>query len=126
MQAAPLSAKKQQSLCKEPPHARDTGRPENPQQFFWIDDAFGATQLDWQATVDWNGAFAHIRGAIRRGARFVFTSRDYIYRNARNLLKESALPVVSESQVVIRVEQLTKDEREQILYNLKVRRMACD
>jgi hypothetical protein len=73
--------------------------------------------LDWQATVDWNGAFAHIRGAIRRGARFVFTSRDYIYRNARNFLKESALPVVSESQVVIRVEQLTKDEREQILYN---------
>ncbi len=91
--------------------------PNEPKQFFWVDDAFGVTQLDWQTTIDWNGAFAHIRGAIRRGARFVFTSRDYIYRNARNFLKESALPVLNESQVVIRVEQLTKDEREQILYN---------
>lgn len=91
--------------------------PNEPKQFFWVDDAFGATQLDWQATVGWNGAFAHIRGAIQRGARFVFTSRDYIYRNARNFLKESSLPVVSESQVVIKVEQLSKDEREQILYN---------
>jgi hypothetical protein len=91
--------------------------PNEPKQFFWVDDAFGATQLDWQTTVDWNKAFAHIRSAIRRGARFVFTSRDYIYRNARNFLKESALPVLNESQVVIRVEQLTKDEREQILYN---------
>src|SRR5208282_3445162 len=59
----------------------------------------------------------HVRSAIRRGAKFVFTSRDYIYKNARNFLKESALPVMHESQVVIRVEQLSKDEREQILYN---------
>ncbi|WP_375166573.1 hypothetical protein [Bradyrhizobium sp. USDA 4532] len=61
--------------------------------------------------------FPHIRAAIRRGAKFVFTSRDYIYKNARNFLKESALPVIQDSQVVIRVEQLSKDEREQILYN---------
>lgn len=91
--------------------------PHEPKQFFWIDDAFGATQLDWQATLQWNGAFAHVRAAIRRGAKFVFTSRDYVYRNARSFLKETALPVLNESQVVIRVEQLSKDEREQILYN---------
>jgi hypothetical protein len=86
-------------------------------QFFWVDDAFGATQLDWQMTSEWNATFPHIRAAIRRGAKFVFTSRDYIYKNARNFLKESALPVIQDSQVVIRVEQLSKDEREQILYN---------
>ncbi len=86
-------------------------------QFFWIDDAFGATQLDWQVASQWNSAFPHVQAAIKRGARFIFTSRDYIYRNARNFLKESALPVINESQVVIRVEQLSKDEREQILYN---------
>ncbi|HEY8126393.1 MAG TPA: hypothetical protein VIF88_13355 [Methylocystis sp.] len=91
--------------------------PHEPKQFFWVDDAFGATQLDWQSALQWNSAFPHVRAAIRRGARFVFTSRDYIYRNARNLLKESALPILNESQVVIRVEQLSKDEREQILYN---------
>lgn len=91
--------------------------PNESKQFFWIDDAFGGTQLDWQGTIAWNRAFPHIRAAIRRGAKFVFTSRDYIYRSARNFLKESALPVMNESQVVIRVEELTKDEREQILYN---------
>ena len=91
--------------------------PNEPKQFFWVDDAFGTTQLDWQATVKWNAAFPHVRAAIRRGAKFVFTSRDYIYRNAKNLLKQSALPIIQESQVVIRVEQLTKEEREQILYN---------
>ena len=91
--------------------------PHEAKQFFWIDDAFGGTQLDWQGTIRWNGAFPHVRAAIRRGAKFVFTSRDYIYKNARNFLKESALPVMNEAQVVIRVEHLTKDEREQILYN---------
>lgn len=91
--------------------------PNEPKQFFWVDDAFGSTQLDWQGTVNWNAAFPHINAAIRRGARFVFTSRDYIYRSARNLLKASALPVLKESEVVIHVEELSKQEREQILYN---------
>jgi hypothetical protein len=95
----------------------DHSNPHETKQFFWIDDAFGATQLDLQGTLEWNTAFPHIRAAMRRGAKFVFTSRDYIYRNARNFLKESGLPVLNESQVVIRVEELSKDEREQILYN---------
>ena len=56
--------------------------PHEAKQFFWVDDAFGPTQLDWQAAVKWNTAFPHIRGAIKRGAKFVFTSRDYVYRNA--------------------------------------------
>jgi hypothetical protein len=86
-------------------------------QFFWVDDAFGATQLDWRMTTQWNAAFPHVRAAIRRGAKFVFTSRDYIYRNARSFLKESALPVLHDSQIIILVEHLSKDEREQILYN---------
>ncbi len=86
-------------------------------QFFWVDDAFGATQLDWRLAAQWNATFPHVRAAIRRGAKFIFTSRDYIYKNARNFLKELALPVIQDSQVIIRVEQLSKDEREQILYN---------
>lgn len=91
--------------------------PHEPRQFFWVDDAFGATQLDWQSTIDWNRAFPHIQAAMRRGAKIVFTSRDYIFRSARNFLKQSALPALQESQVVIRVEQLDKEEKEQILYN---------
>jgi len=102
---------------RDPSEFVKASNPKEPKQFFWADDAFGATQLDWQMTMQWNSAFSHVRAAIRRGAKFVFTSRDYIYKNARNFLKESALPVMHESQVVIRVEQLSKDEREQILYN---------
>lgn len=91
--------------------------PHEPKQFFWVDDAFGATQTDWQGTFGWNRAFPHVQAAIRRGAKVVFTSRDYIFRSAKSALKQSALPVILESQVVIRVEQLSKDEKEQILYN---------
>ncbi len=91
--------------------------PNEPKQFFWVDDAFGATQFDWSSASAWNSVFPHIHAAIRRGARVLFTSRNYIYNSARQHLKESALPIIRESQVVIHVEQLTKDERDQILYN---------
>jgi conflict system STAND superfamily ATPase len=91
--------------------------PHEPHQFFWVDDAFGATQLDWASVSSWNSAFAHMHAAIRRGARVVFTSRDYVYRAARKHLKESAFPLMKESQVVIDVERLQKVEKEQILYN---------
>lgn len=91
--------------------------PNEPKQFFWVDDAFGATQVDWQGAFGWNRAFPHVQAAIRRGAKVVFTSRDYIYRSAKSALKQSALPIIQSSQVVIRVEQLSKDEKEQILYN---------
>lgn len=91
--------------------------PHEPKQFFWVDDAFGATQFDSSSAAGWNHAFPHIHAALRRGARVLFTSRDYIYRAARQHLKESAFPMLKESQVVIHVEHLTKEEREQILYN---------
>ena len=86
-------------------------------QFFWVDDAFGPTQFDVASAVAWSRSFPHINAAIHRGAKVLFTSRDYIYKVAKRFLKESALPVMKESQVVIDVENLTKDEREQILYN---------
>ncbi len=91
--------------------------PNEPKQFFWMDDAFGATQFDWASTTAWNRIFPHMHAAIRRGARVLFTSRDYIYRSARQHLKETAFPLMKESQVVIYAEKLTNDEREQILYN---------
>jgi len=91
--------------------------PNDQRQLFWVDDAFGATQLDRGATEEWNRAFPHVVAAISRGARFIFTSRDYIFKAAKNILKQSALPVMKESQVVIEVEDLSAQEREQVLYN---------
>ena len=89
----------------------------NERQFLWVDDAFGSTHIDFSCTVAWNQAFPHLHAAIRRGSKVCFTSRNYIYSAARHYLKESALPVIKESQVVIHVEDLTESERESILYN---------
>ncbi|MGY3538201.1 hypothetical protein ACVIIY_002421 [Bradyrhizobium sp. USDA 4515] len=32
-------------------------------QFFWVDDAFGASQLDWQMTSEWNANFSPYSGS---------------------------------------------------------------
>ncbi|WFU82130.1 hypothetical protein QA645_05095 [Bradyrhizobium sp. CIAT3101] len=45
------------------------------------------------------------------------TSRDYIWQAARSDLKFQALPILSKSQVVINVHELSTQEKAQILYN---------
>ena len=55
--------------------------------------------------------------AIKSGSKMVMTSRDYIYRDARKLLKDYLYPLLNEQQVVIDVADLTQRERRQILYN---------
>lgn len=91
--------------------------PHEPRQFFWIDDTFGTTQYQRELATEWNRTWPHMAAAIRKGARVLFTSRDYIYRAARFDLKGSAFPLLNESQVVINVQDLSKSEKEQILYN---------
>jgi energy-coupling factor transporter ATP-binding protein EcfA2 len=91
--------------------------PEHPHQFFWIDDAFGVTQFELPLALDWNRIFPKVKAMINAGARVVLTSRDYIYNRAKRSLKESAFPLMRESQVVIDVKEVTPEERRQILYN---------
>jgi hypothetical protein len=91
--------------------------PDEPSQFFWIDDAFGVTQYESFLVHGWNHALPMIKTMLRKSAKIVMTSRDYIYRRARNDLKEGAFPLLRESQVVIDVHDLTPEEKQQILYN---------
>jgi hypothetical protein len=91
--------------------------PDEPSQFFWIDDAFGVTQYESFLVHGWNHAFPMIRTMLRKSAKIVMTSRDYIYKRARNDLKEGAFPLLRESQVVIDVHDLSPEEKQQILYN---------
>jgi len=91
--------------------------PDEPSQFFWIDDAFGVTQYESFLVNGWNHALPMINTMLRKGAKIVMTSRDYIYKRARNDLKEGAFPLLRESQVVIDVHDLTSEEKQQILYN---------
>ena len=91
--------------------------PHEPSQFFWIDDAFGVTQYEEALVYGWNRVLPRIQVMLDKGAKIVLTSRDYIYRRARNTLKDGAFPLLNESQVVIDVHELSSAERQQILYN---------
>lgn len=86
-------------------------------QFFWIDDAWGSTQYQRERTEAWNQVFPLMQGAMKRGTRFLITSRDYIWQAARKELKLQSLPALMKSQVVINVHELTVEEKARILYN---------
>jgi len=88
-----------------------------PSQLFWVDDAFGVTQYESQLAHGWNHILVQVKTILRQGAKIIMTSRDYIYNRARQDLKQSAFPLLSESQVVIDVHDLSNLEKQQILYN---------
>jgi len=91
--------------------------PDDPGQFLWVDDAFGVTQYDANLVSEWNQLLPKLKAAIRTGARVVFTSRDYIFAAAKRDLKTSAFELFGDSRVLIRVEELSKSERQMILYS---------
>ena len=97
----------------------DIQRHLNPgtSQFFWIDDAWGNTQYQRHSAEAWNQVFPLMQGAIRKGTRFLMTSRDYIWKAAQRDLKLQAIPILSRSQVIINVQELSTQEKAQILYN---------
>jgi hypothetical protein len=107
------------SLLKldEPADVAKRWNPDEPSQFFWLDDAFGVTQYEEFLAHGWNRILPQLKPMLRTGAKIVMTSRDYIYNRARRDLKESAFPLFKESQVVIDVHALSARERRQILYN---------
>lgn len=101
----------------DPGQVVDRWNVDEPSQFFWIDDAFGVTQYESPLVHGWNHRLTQVKAMLRQGVKIVMTSRDYIYNRARQDLKESAFPLLSESQVVIDVHDLTDLEKQQILYN---------
>jgi hypothetical protein len=101
----------------EPRSVVEHWNPHEPSQFIWVDDAFGVTQFEDSLVKEWNRILTDIRTMLSRGTKIVLTSRDYIYNRARQELKDSAFPLLNESQVVIDVRDLTLNEKRQILYN---------
>lgn len=101
----------------DPGQVAERWNPLEPSQFFWLDDAFGVMQYEDFLVRRWNHVLPEIKPMLRKGAKIVMTSRDYIYNRARKDLKESAFPLLRESQVVIDVHDLSIAERSQILYN---------
>ncbi|WP_367123110.1 hypothetical protein [Streptomyces phytohabitans] len=91
--------------------------PHEKDQFFWLDDAFGAVRHEEHLTHAWARDLPHVMSAVKNGARVVLTSRSYIYNEARPLLKPYAYPRLHEQHVTVDVADLTREERQQILYN---------
>jgi len=50
---------------------KEHSNPNNKKQVFWIDDAFGANQLEEDLVNGWNRTFPEINAAIKRGANFI-------------------------------------------------------
>ncbi|BCC75194.1 hypothetical protein bcgnr5416_15760 [Bacillus cereus] len=90
---------------------------EGPKKLYWFDDVFGSTSLDYGALINWTKTFLKLSTAIKAGTKVIFTSRDYIFNEAIQQVKKSAFPLIFNSKVVINVEDLTLEEKEQILYN---------
>ncbi|MFC7218183.1 hypothetical protein ACFQLX_08385 [Streptomyces polyrhachis] len=91
--------------------------PHEKDQFFWLDDAFGAVRHEEHLTHAWARDLPHVMSSVKNGARVVLTSRSYIYNEARPLLKPYSYPLLHEQQVTVDVADLTREERQQILYN---------
>ncbi len=104
-------------FASHPDEFKNHWNPDEPNQFFWVDDAFGQTQFDPALADGWSRLFPHLTAAIQKGARFLFTSRNYIYQAAKRELKESTFPLIKNSHVLIEVENLKLQEKERILYN---------
>ncbi len=104
-------------VLQEPGDFDRLWNPNEPKQLFWIDDVFGATQANFDLIRAWARSTRKVKAAVDRGTRFILTSRDYVYRFARDYIKADALPVLHEGEVVVRVADISQSEREQILYN---------
>ena len=100
-----------------PVELKEHWNPNAPAQFFWIDDAFGTTQYEATRARDWTRLWPQTSAALTRGAKIVMTSRDYIYKEARDLLRIDAFPLLAESQVSIDLRALSPSEKRQMLYN---------
>lgn len=91
--------------------------PHEPNQFFWIDDAFGATQYQRHRTDEWNQLLTNLKAAVSRGAKIVMTSRDYIWAEAADDLKLGTFPPLQLQQIIVDVHDLQLEDKRQILYN---------
>lgn len=91
--------------------------PEEHVQLMHFDDAFGAYQYEAERARLWDRAFPELAAAIRSGLRVIFTSRNYIFKQALRDVRVDRFPLIRDSNVVVKVEELSVSEKEDMLYN---------
>lgn len=84
---------------------------------FICDDIFGQHELDAEKLADWSDYFKSVVGLLDGNRRFVFTTRKYIYKEfERKSGLRAFFPDESDpSRFVIKLIDLKRDEREEIL-----------
>jgi energy-coupling factor transporter ATP-binding protein EcfA2 len=95
----------------------DGWNPNEPNGFFWVDDAFGPNQPREDFIDRWIAIMPKIQAAITAGNQFVLTSRRHIYAAAIQKLGSRNHPLFKDGQAIVDVGSLTSLERQQILYN---------
>jgi hypothetical protein len=63
----------------DPAKVKERWNPDEPSQFFWVDDAFGIMQYESSLAHSWNHILPEVKTMLRQGAKIVMTSRNYIY-----------------------------------------------
>nr|WP_223514784.1 hypothetical protein [Pseudomonas sp. GL-R-26] len=91
--------------------------PNEPGGFYWIDDAFGASQVRNDYVDTWISIMSKVKTAIANGNRFVLTSRQHVWATAKEKLGTRNHPSFSDSQAIVDVGSISPEERAQILYN---------
>ncbi|GGD76550.1 nSTAND3 domain-containing NTPase [Microbacterium murale] len=95
----------------------DAWNPGNPNRMYWVDDVFGELSAEPSLLDTWSRNMAALLAARAQGNRFVFTSRDYVYRDAVQRLKEANVRFWDSARIEVVVSELTSAERQMILYN---------
>ncbi len=91
--------------------------PEDEGALFICDDIFGIHELDEGRYADWADYFTTVVGSIDSNHKFLFTTREYIYREfqRKSGLKAFFPDVDDPTRYVIEISELASEEREQIL-----------
>lgn len=90
---------------------------EKEKALFICDDIFGIHELDEAKLTDWTDYFQSVIGSLTGRHKFLFTTRKYIFEAfARKSNLRSFFPTSEdENQFVLKLKDLTPDERTQIL-----------
>jgi hypothetical protein len=91
--------------------------PNNPNRLYWVDDVFGELTAEPSLLDAWSRHMSALLAAREQGNRFVFTSRDYVYREALRRLKEANVRFWDDARIDVLVAALSPTERQLILYN---------
>jgi energy-coupling factor transporter ATP-binding protein EcfA2 len=103
--------------CDGPVELRQHWNPNENKRLFWVDDAFGSNLLMPDYVNTWIEFMPKLKTALEHGCHFILTSRTHIWNDAKPRIGSRNHPLLANDTAVVNVGELSRSEREQILYN---------